>query len=81
MTRDDHRGAGLALAAPPADSGHGRVVDQEVLFKGIGRLRHVIGGPDGALYALLPTRIVRITPAPEAVTVAAKAPALPPKSQ
>lgn len=59
----------------------GRVVDQEVLFKGIGRLRHVIGGPDGALYALLPTRIVRITPAPEAVTVAAKAPALPPKSQ
>jgi glucose/arabinose dehydrogenase len=36
---------------------------QEVIFKGLGRIRHVIGGPDGALYVLLPKRIVRLTPA------------------
>jgi glucose/arabinose dehydrogenase len=41
----------------------GQVVDQEILFKGIGRIRHVIGGPDGALYVLLPQRIARLTPA------------------
>jgi glucose/arabinose dehydrogenase/cytochrome c5 len=41
----------------------GRVVEQEILFKNIGRVRHVIGGPDGALYVLLPRRIVRLTPA------------------
>lgn len=40
----------------------GRVVAQETLFKGLGRIRHVIGGPDGALYVLLPKRIVRIAP-------------------
>ena len=28
-----------------------------------GRIRHVIGGPDGALYVLLQKRIVRMTPA------------------
>ncbi|MDQ5979481.1 MAG: C-type cytochrome [Verrucomicrobiota bacterium] len=42
----------------------GEVVDQEILFKGVGRIRHVISGPDGALYVLLPRRIVRLTPAP-----------------
>ncbi len=41
----------------------GKVVAQEVLFKELGRIRHVIGGPDGALYVLLPTRIARISPA------------------
>jgi glucose/arabinose dehydrogenase/cytochrome c5 len=41
----------------------GRVVDQEIIFKNIGRVRHVIGGPDGALYVLLPKRIARLTPA------------------
>lgn len=41
----------------------GRVATQEVLFKDLGRIRHVIGGPDGALYVLLPDRIARITPA------------------
>lgn len=41
----------------------GRVVDQEILFKNIGRVRHVIAGPDGALYVLLPRRIARIEPA------------------
>jgi len=41
-----------------------KVVTQEVLFKDLGRIRHVIGGPDGALYVLLPKRIARISPAP-----------------
>jgi glucose/arabinose dehydrogenase len=41
----------------------GRVVGQEVLFKNLGRIRDVVGGPDGALYVLLPTRIARLTPA------------------
>ena len=41
----------------------GKLVSQEILFKDLGRIRHVIGGPDGALYVLLPTRIARIVPA------------------
>ncbi len=41
----------------------GKVAAQEIVFKNIGRIRHVITGPDGALYVLLPTRIARITPA------------------
>ena len=41
----------------------GKVVSREVLFKDLGRIRHVITGPDGALYVLLPKRIVRLTPA------------------
>ncbi|HEY0966058.1 MAG TPA: PQQ-dependent sugar dehydrogenase [Opitutaceae bacterium] len=41
-----------------------KVVGEEVLFKGLGRVRHVASGPDGALYVLLPNRIARITPAP-----------------
>lgn len=40
-----------------------RVVAEEILFKGLGRVRHVITGPDGALYVLLPNRIARLTPA------------------
>lgn len=44
MTRDDHRGAGLALAAPPADSGHGRVVDQEALLRASRDLLFALGG-------------------------------------
>ena len=40
-----------------------KVVAQEVIFKNVGRIRHVIGGPDGALYVLLPERIARMTPA------------------
>lgn len=46
----------------------GKVVAQEVVFKELGRIRHVVPGPDGALYALLPERIARIAPA---TTVAA----------
>jgi glucose/arabinose dehydrogenase len=41
----------------------GKVISQEVIFKDLGRIRHVITGPDGALYVLLPKRIVRLTPA------------------
>ena len=40
-----------------------KVVAEEVLFKNLGRVRHVITGPDGALYVLLPTRVARISPA------------------
>ncbi|MES2693997.1 MAG: PQQ-dependent sugar dehydrogenase [Verrucomicrobiota bacterium] len=40
-----------------------KVVKQEVIFKNAGRIRHVIGGPDGAIYVLLPERIARLTPA------------------
>jgi aldose sugar dehydrogenase len=42
---------------------NGEVVTQEVLFKNLGRIRHVVGGPDGALYVMLPERIARIAPA------------------
>lgn len=41
-----------------------KLVSEEMLFRDLGRIRDVIGGPDGALYVLLPTRIARITPAP-----------------
>jgi glucose/arabinose dehydrogenase len=41
-----------------------KVVAQEVVFKGLGRIRDVISGPDGALYVLLPNRIARVAPAP-----------------
>ncbi|HEX2854013.1 MAG TPA: PQQ-dependent sugar dehydrogenase [Opitutaceae bacterium] len=40
-----------------------KVVAQELLFKDLGRIRHVIGGPDGAIYVLLPNRIARMAPA------------------
>jgi len=41
-----------------------RVVDQEILFKNIGRVRHVATGPDGFLYVVLngPDRVVRLEP-------------------
>jgi glucose/arabinose dehydrogenase len=43
-----------------------RVVHEEVLFKGLGRVRDVVNGPDGTLYVVLndPGRIVRMVPAP-----------------
>lgn len=41
----------------------GKFVAQETIFKDLGRIRHVIGGPDGALYVLLPERIARLAPA------------------
>jgi glucose/arabinose dehydrogenase len=34
------------------------------VFKGLGRIRDVVSGPDGALYVLLPNRIARVAPAP-----------------
>jgi glucose/arabinose dehydrogenase len=39
-----------------------KVISQEVLFKGLGRIRDVEQGPDGSLYVLLPGRIARLTP-------------------
>ncbi len=41
------------------------VTHQEVLFKGIGRVRDIVNGPDGYLYVVLnqPGRIERIVPA------------------
>jgi glucose/arabinose dehydrogenase len=41
------------------------VTHQEILFKGIGRVRDVIDAPDGYLYVVLnePNRIVRLVPA------------------
>jgi glucose/arabinose dehydrogenase len=45
-----------------------KVVHQEVLFKGIGRVRDVVTGPDGYLYVSLePGRIARLAPAVGAV--------------
>lgn len=41
----------------------GKVIDQEIIFKGLGRLRDVITGPDGFLYLLLPNRVIRLVPA------------------
>lgn len=44
----------------------GKLVAQEIVFKGetdANRIRHVIGGPDGALYVLFRERIARMTPA------------------
>ena len=43
-----------------------KVVTQEILFKGTDRpdrMRHVISGPDGAIYVLFQNRISRMTPA------------------
>lgn len=43
-----------------------KLVHEELIFKGetdSNRIRHVIGGPDGALYVLFRERIARITPA------------------
>jgi glucose/arabinose dehydrogenase len=51
-----------------------KVTHQEVLFKGIGRVRDVVNGPDGYLYVLLnnPGRIVRLAPATPEERAAAK---------
>jgi aldose sugar dehydrogenase len=42
-----------------------KVMHQEVLFKGIGRVRDIVNGPDGDLYVVLnaPDRIERLVPA------------------
>ncbi len=46
--------------------GH-RVVEQELIFKGIGRVRDVDSGPDGFLYVVLnkPDHVVRLEPVTE----------------
>jgi glucose/arabinose dehydrogenase len=48
---------------------NGKVVVQETIFKNIGRLRHVVTGPDGALYVMLPDRVSRLAPAAAGTTV------------
>jgi glucose/arabinose dehydrogenase len=42
------------------------LVEQEVLFKGVGRLRDVVVGPDGLVYVAfnVPDRIARLVPVP-----------------
>jgi glucose/arabinose dehydrogenase len=42
----------------------GKVAAQEIIFKNIGRIRHVVTGPDGALYVMLQNRIARLSPSP-----------------
>ena len=43
-----------------------RVAEQEVLFKGIGRVRDVVSGPDGLVYVAFnePDRVARLVPVP-----------------
>jgi glucose/arabinose dehydrogenase len=43
---------------------NGRVVKQEVLFKGVGRVRDVVVGPDGLVYLAFnaPDRVARLVP-------------------
>jgi glucose/arabinose dehydrogenase len=57
----------------------GRVTHQEVIFKGIGRVRAIAEGPDGYLYIGLesPGRVVRLVPAEHARR--AEGPTHPPK--
>lgn len=54
-----------------------RVTHQEVLFKGMGRVRDVVTGPDGFLYVAFngPGRIARLVPATDKGAVAAQSPA------
>jgi glucose/arabinose dehydrogenase len=40
----------------------GRVVERAIVLQRLGRVRHVVTGPDGALYVLLPRRIARLSP-------------------
>ena len=56
------------------------VVHEEVLFQGLGRVRDVLNGPDGALYVVLnePGRIVRIVPVPSVPVPSAGASIQPP---
>jgi glucose/arabinose dehydrogenase len=44
---------------------NGQVTHQEVLFRGLGRVRDVVDGPDGYLYVAIndPGVIVRLVPA------------------
>jgi len=42
-----------------------RVVHEEILFRNQGRVRQIVGGPDGCLYVVFngPDRVARIAPA------------------
>jgi glucose/arabinose dehydrogenase len=56
-----------------------RVVHQEILFRGLGRVRDVVDGPDGYLYVVLnqPGRIVRIVSERQVVPVGVRVDAHP----
>ncbi len=56
---------GAHLRAFVLDADGARVVRQERVLVGFGRLRDVVEGPDGALYVLTSNRDGRGTPAPE----------------
>jgi glucose/arabinose dehydrogenase len=53
-----------------------KVVHQEIVFKGLGRVRDVVTGPDGLLYLAMntPGRIARLVPDDGSVPAAAAAP-------
>lgn len=53
-----------------------KVGHQEVLFRGIGRIRDVVSGPDGHVYLALngPDRIARLVPVPRSGPDSAQAP-------
>ncbi|MDA0576538.1 MAG: PQQ-dependent sugar dehydrogenase [Verrucomicrobia bacterium] len=42
-----------------------KIAEEEIVLKGIGRIRDVVNGPDGFLYLVLngPDHIVRLIPA------------------
>ncbi len=46
------------------------VIEQEVIFKDIGRVRDVATGPDGLLYVALnrPDKIIRLEPVPDTIS-------------
>ena len=53
-----------------------KVVHQEIVFKGLGRVRDVVTGPDGLLYLAMntPGRIARLVPDDGSAPAAAAAP-------
>ena len=40
---------------------NGSYISEEILIKDLGRVRDVTPGPDGAIYALLPSKMIRIS--------------------
>ena len=52
---------------------NGQVTHQEVLFKGVGRVRDVVAGPDGYIYVSFDGgRVARLVPAPDAPSTASR---------
>jgi glucose/arabinose dehydrogenase len=40
---------------------NGSYISEEILIKDLGRVRDVTPGPDGAIYVLLPSKMIRIS--------------------